>query len=357
MPRLPHPLSLLTLLIAASAAAQNVLVVASGGGGAFFDIPPAIAAAAPGDILEVRAGTYSPFLLNKPLFVLADPGTTILQQQVGVRVQGIATGEVAVVRGLTLQSTLPNSLTIEDCAGVVVVESVRAGGTRITMAGQVALRDVACGATTVTDAGLTIVGGSTSGGLVCERSRVTISGTRCFGPLSLSAVLPGLDVRSGRVVATGDAATRIEAGLTFGGSGPAVSVQPGAVFVVDPAVRLVPRNGGPPIAGNAQIVPMVGLTATPTGATLTARTYAAGGTQAFLLLGLVRQPALALPLPFQDLWLADAQIVVDAGPLDANGVRAATVTLPPLPPGLPLAVQSLVLRGGAELSNATAVSF
>ncbi|MFG0319509.1 MAG: hypothetical protein ACF8XB_19720 [Planctomycetota bacterium JB042] len=50
------------------------IVVDASGGGDHLDLPPAIAAAAPGDTIVVRNGTYSPFVLDKGLTILAGSG-------------------------------------------------------------------------------------------------------------------------------------------------------------------------------------------------------------------------------------------------------------------------------------------
>lgn len=60
----------LALLLATPLAAQAVLRVGPGG---HAQIRDAILAAAPGDVIEVAAGTYLPFTLDKPLTITALP--------------------------------------------------------------------------------------------------------------------------------------------------------------------------------------------------------------------------------------------------------------------------------------------
>jgi hypothetical protein len=52
----------------------NIIIVdaANGGGTHFLDIPPAVAAAQPGDTIRVRAGTYNGFTLNIGISVVAE---------------------------------------------------------------------------------------------------------------------------------------------------------------------------------------------------------------------------------------------------------------------------------------------
>ncbi|MGE0142761.1 MAG: hypothetical protein AB7I19_19085 [Planctomycetota bacterium] len=342
-------------LVGGLATAQNVHVVDSAGGGNFFDLPAAISAALPNDVLLVRTGQYSPFALTKPLAILGDPGAAILQQQLGVRVQGIGAGQQVVLRGLTF-SSLPNSLLVEGCDGTVVVENALAGGVLLADVAQVALHAVSISTLEVRDSNLTFVGGSTAG-FRCERSRVTVTGTTCGGGINLLTPLPGLEVRSGRVVVMGEASTQIAAGFSYVGSGPAVLVHPGGEFVVDPAVTLLPMRNSPPIVGPSRTVPMVSLFASRSAAQVATRTHAPGASQAFLLVGLVRPDVLAFPLPFQDLWLQAPPALLDSGPLDAQGVRTAAFVAPTLPPGLALAFQAVALRSGVEVSNAVITTF
>ncbi len=71
----PGPVVLLALLLP-SVAGAGTLVVDASGGGDFPDLPPAIAAAAPGDTIVVRDGVYSAFTVGKPLVLVAEAGQT-----------------------------------------------------------------------------------------------------------------------------------------------------------------------------------------------------------------------------------------------------------------------------------------
>lgn len=82
-----------------AAQAQAVHLVGPGG---LAEISHAIAVAAPGDVVEIAAGTYLPFTLDKPLLIRARPGA-----RVGVLSASLATtrlrpppGTVATVSGL-----------------------------------------------------------------------------------------------------------------------------------------------------------------------------------------------------------------------------------------------------------------
>src|SRR5205809_924810 len=100
----------------ASSALATTYVVSEGGGGQFTDIPPAIDAAQPGDVLLVVTGTYSPFTLGKGLTIIGY-GQTPLSG--GVSILGVPAGETAVIVNLK-----PSDLSISDCMGSVLVQDV-----------------------------------------------------------------------------------------------------------------------------------------------------------------------------------------------------------------------------------------
>lgn len=60
------------------ASAETIVVEDNGGPGVdFTNLPPAIAAAEPGDLLFVRAGVYSSFTVNEGIRILAEPGARV----------------------------------------------------------------------------------------------------------------------------------------------------------------------------------------------------------------------------------------------------------------------------------------
>lgn len=111
----------LTLALAASAARASTWIVdAAGGPGAdFTDLPPAIAAATPGDVLIVRAGGYSSFVLDKGLAIVADPGADVLG--------GITVLDVTTFRAL-LANLACDALVIADCPRVVIAQGLTVRG-------------------------------------------------------------------------------------------------------------------------------------------------------------------------------------------------------------------------------------
>lgn len=104
-------------LLAASAAAQNVLVVdaANGPGTNFVDLPTAVAAAASGDRIDVRAGHYAPFhVAGKALRITgAGAALTIVDGAPNgapnadyVTIDGVPAGAVFRMEGLAIRPNL-----------------------------------------------------------------------------------------------------------------------------------------------------------------------------------------------------------------------------------------------------------
>ena len=124
-------------LLAFALQSQVLVVDDSGGPGVdFTDLPPAIAAASPGDVLLVRAGSYSKPIVNKGLSIHADQGAVVTVA--GLRVESIPAGERVTLSGLTS----PANGLISSCAGMVWIEGCRfqppTGG------GQIALKVQDC---------------------------------------------------------------------------------------------------------------------------------------------------------------------------------------------------------------------
>lgn len=123
MPRPPHLSRAIAcataLFISGTAFASTILVDQSGGGGAAFtDIPPAIAAAQPHDVILVSPGSYSGFTLSMDLVVLgAGPNVTVGS---GTRIHALPAGERIVLANLNL-----SDLRINNCTGTVVLDGLR----------------------------------------------------------------------------------------------------------------------------------------------------------------------------------------------------------------------------------------
>src|SRR5687768_1491115 len=98
----------------------RILIVDQNGGGQFTDLPAAIAAANPGDVLRVRAGNYSSFVLTKGISILGSQsgsGGTHLMPSAST-VTGVPATETVVLADLNFS----RALRIENCAGPILVE-------------------------------------------------------------------------------------------------------------------------------------------------------------------------------------------------------------------------------------------
>lgn len=129
---------LLAALAAPFASAQNVNVfvvdAAGGAGSAFTEIQPAIDAAASGDLVLVRSGSYSGFsVVAKSLSIVADAGATV-DVNSSSRISLLGADQRVEVVNLQLKNEQiltggpvpPPPLTISSCAGIVWLEHVDA---------------------------------------------------------------------------------------------------------------------------------------------------------------------------------------------------------------------------------------
>jgi hypothetical protein len=119
-------------LLAPQLFAQNVLTVEPGG--AFSQIHAAVAAAQDGDVIRVRAGTYSAFdVVGKSLTIVGEPGAAVFYFSFGsafppnqaLEVRDLAAHQRLVVRDIdfTLSYVDPiPSVLVQNCAGAVVFE-------------------------------------------------------------------------------------------------------------------------------------------------------------------------------------------------------------------------------------------
>src|SRR5437867_7856524 len=88
------------LLLAPAARAGNVLVVDASGGGAFTQIQPAVDAAADGDTILVKSGTYGSFVVgDKGLAIVGDAGASV-QVAGAIRARNLAAGRTLVLENL-----------------------------------------------------------------------------------------------------------------------------------------------------------------------------------------------------------------------------------------------------------------
>jgi hypothetical protein len=197
------------------ASAQRVWVVSpvNSSGVNFTDVQPSVDAAADGDTILVRAGTYSGFRIDgKGVAVHADgPGVAVAPDE-SIRIANIGAGQQVVLRGFS-QLAGPG-LSIESCAGPVLVEEC------VFMANEAQ-------------------GASHGGASVVNSPRVTIAHSLLLGttPFStsppvagagLSAVASGVTLH-GCVLGGGNGASL---GLAFANGGPGAALD-GSAIVAD----------------------------------------------------------------------------------------------------------------------------
>ena len=375
-----HPnlsLSVLALALLSSAtAAQHTWSVDDKGGGDFTDLPPAIAAAQPGDILVVRAGTYSNAVVSKGLRIVGDPGATAgALFQPMLTVDGVPFGQTLLWRGIGVAGVNRVDVDIKRCRGLVLIEDLSlGGGIQIADSTQVSLHDVAANSTapplqvtasTVLLTNCRITGwlsaGAPNHAITVERSNVTMAHTSAVGGLLYSgpSTGSGVHLRSGNLTITGDSATTVAAGGAIVAGAPAPAILPaGGTLTLDPAVRLSSYGGSPLITGPAAVVmrAVPSLIADVQNQQLDATVRANPGETVHLLAGVTLQPSVSLPIG--DLWIGTFHAVLDTAVVPPAGTHTTTLAVPPLPPGSIATLQSMVVAGPVvTLSTAVPMSF
>lgn len=120
----------LTLLLCSPLVAQDVLVVDASGAGDHVDLPPAVAAAAPGDVLLVRGGMYSAPTVSQDVTIVADGGVQAVVRG-HMRVQDLPADQTVLLSGLALRHRVgvaERALTVRRCHGFVRLDTVSAQG-------------------------------------------------------------------------------------------------------------------------------------------------------------------------------------------------------------------------------------
>ena len=103
-------------VLASVASAQSRYTVDDNGPADFVDLPSAIAATVPGDVLIVRAGSYGAGVLSKGITILCDDGVGVPSFDV----TGVPAGQVAVISALQTQDLAATS-----CGGTVILQHVQ----------------------------------------------------------------------------------------------------------------------------------------------------------------------------------------------------------------------------------------
>lgn len=361
------------LVATASLAAQSTLRV--GPGEAYATITAAVAAAADGDTVLVLGGVHADdVLIQRGIRLIGRDAAMISDALLSarVRVQGIQAPRTFAMSGFRLLPPTPGSLNnsrrtlaIENCTGPVSIEelTVDASGPyaswELTLQGapQVSLRATRFGSCRVFDSLAVIVG--------------------CRGGFRGNAGLPPLWVRGGSALVIGgeidgadglipSPAVWLESGQLVATratlrAGPATSLVPAVAAILanagslllDPSAVLVPTGNAPPVQGG--VAPLTREFASSLVALdpqrLRIESQGPAGVGFAITLS-VAVPQVATPwgLAWVDLTSA-ALLAVPTYAADRSHVF--TAALPPLPPGLTLAIQSVVFESMLTFSAPT----
>ncbi len=176
-----------SLLLSAALTAQTTWVVDAGGGGHFLDVPPAIAAAQPGDRIVVQgAHTYSAFVVDRGVDVEAVAAAVVPT----VEVVGVPAGERARVAGFRVQREGGvSSVSVRACAGAVLLVDLDEFGPAFqTTVGRPGLEIRDCGGVYVRGGTFLGQAGTSSGGAgaLLDAARAVLVGGRFVGGVDVS---------------------------------------------------------------------------------------------------------------------------------------------------------------------------
>lgn len=317
-----------------------VVDASAGTGSNFTSIPPAVAAAADGDTILVRAGSYGGFSTSKGITVLGEPGVTLntlftlgpivevtgLQQHqrfvlagINAAVHGVPSGNGIVIRNCTGTVHLDNiggssgpivgtgpalevhasrHVTATDCDFFGHPGVLAASGSFLTLTDCDATGAPACQSLRCTafdaSAGVTVLQS------VVQLAQTSVTGGRgSFVLPTLSRPpAPGVLLSGSELLVTGDASTVIRAGDLAGGPptaaiGSALGSGPSSV-TFNPTVTLLGSQGGAAlggvVTGTQRHVPTVTADGAAPGGLLQITLRTAAQNQVVLLLGPAGRP-------------------------------------------------------------------
>ncbi|HEX6812307.1 MAG TPA: hypothetical protein VF384_11835 [Planctomycetota bacterium] len=344
----PLPLLLATAsaLLASTALAQQTLVV--GPGQPFTTIPPAIAAAQPGDTVLVLAGTYTQTLDIDKGIRLVGRGANLQLQLFpafpAVDVHDVPAGETFAMSGFTLLpppsalSTL--RLEVRNCAGPVAIRDLSSNNAQRWSIAVLGCEQVHIASSFVY--GIT----STDSMLVVEHCSTEPAAVTGMQVNSGNVVLVGSTLRGGSGP-FGGAGLRLSGGTAVatrceirGSPGwPAIETVQG-LLVLDPSTVLVPGTGAPSVSG--PIAPaslaFASLVAATDGAILTVDSHGPAG-QWFATFLSLAAPQWNTPIGISWLDPATALLLPLASYDPVTRTHSLAVPHPPLPPGIVFTLQ------------------
>jgi hypothetical protein len=358
--------SALALLLAASASAQSVFVVAPVAGPGVFstDIQPAVDAAANGDLVLVKAGSYSGFTINaKGVSVIADAGAAVVANG-SVFVENISLSQRVLLQGLTVHGdSLIQAILAQNSPGSIWIESCNAtGGTLISGPGIVGVAANSCSSLVIQRSVMTGGNGVTAGtvdmggpALHIANSEVAVGDSQGFGGIGAPPptggggfggsglrVLTGFAFASGSAFNGGAGAAPVP---PFPGGPGGAGINPGAPVTTLQCTAVGGPgfpNGAATVAnapGSIAILPGSAEHFSITspvreGQTTTITAGGAPGETAWLLFS--PSPAtVKLLLPFKGALVLPAGATAFAlGVIPAGGTLSTPVVMPNLPAGL-----------------------
>jgi hypothetical protein len=371
--------------VTSSLAAQTTWVV-SGGGAA---LQQAINSAAPGDTLDVQAGTYSPITATRGLHIKLRSGAHVGQwpsTSTTIVLTSLPATESFVIEGGSLGGEI-GGFSATGCAGMVVCSGVAiydysncrvdsctgpvaydhcvnlgpaihaefSGSFVILNSSQVSVTACDMPQTTVTGSHVTFsqiylwpYGAMAPVSLAISASSVSINGGLVTGgTAAFSFDISAIRLDSGDLVVTGGATIQESPGGLH--TVPAIDTHGGTVRL-DPSVTV---TGSPPIGGPAPVtiglVPSLDVARTPGSATFQGTVHSQPGSVAFTLINV---PIPVIPSIYGDLWIDPTSPLIDVSVLPAIGTSTFSRALAFVPPFYVLSTQTAVLT----TANAIVVS-
>lgn len=375
MPKATLPIaSLLTaaaLLLGTTLTAQATWIVDAnnGPGTDFTSLQIAIYSAAPGDRLFVRAGTYQPGILDRPLAIVGDGNPVVAGNggySPGFLVQSLPAGSLTTITGMVFAAgSLSNeSLRVQSGPGTIVLDGVESSlSTSVGASSDVRfahshflqglkIENSTClldECQVLPDAGQTVFSGlnTSSSHVVLNRCQVT---GRSSATLFATAAI---ESTSSTLVLTDDGTGSIVAGI---GALPIAAIRGTGTAQIDPHVLLVPSGGAPAVTGVAATTrarPSLAITAGPAGGTIDLDLFGTTGEIYVEAVGLAL-PAIYVP-GFDDTIWVQPLMHWTAGVFNATGHALEAIPVPNLPlvPGFSFTWQAAAFsQTGITLSNA-----
>lgn len=367
------------------ATAQRTWIVdaANGPGTDFRDLPAAFLRVADGDTLLVRKGNYKTFKTSKAVRLLGVPGVRVLGTNSldgGITISSIPAGKTFTLKNVSISGSSfligGGLITIQDCAGHVVLDNVEATDPKTTAPGPalnlrrakaVTLNNSRCiTGLTATDCTLMATGSVFTGRNAQVSFPFPISGTPAIAAVSSTLVLGqcvaqggnGLDRQinglaaspatrtvGGALVIAGDNNSSFQAGR-IGVQQAAIPAVQGSSgnLLIDPSVTLVPFGNGPAFDGftltSRRRLASLTATGVAPGGTLRSELFSPQGHTTVLFASLAANPVLVPALG--QLWLDPGSLLLlDVGLQDRTEHRRVST---PIPPGASLRGTVLALQ-------------